>query len=153
LVISNHSSFRVLFDKIVSVYFVWRIYLYFSIGNGHWPAKGTSTVPITQLYFTSPQNGSKNIVSAHFRSLFTPPDLRDKTLASCRAVWIESATVSEYLLQSEQLVICFLFTVKACVRRKCPTFAARRSTVLVAAELLLIFVPLRDDARPCVIQS
>ena len=36
LAISNHNSFRVLFDKIASVYFIWKIYLYlyFSIGNG-----------------------------------------------------------------------------------------------------------------------
>ena len=32
--ISNHNSFRVLFDKIASVYFIRKIYLYFSIGNG-----------------------------------------------------------------------------------------------------------------------
>jgi len=34
LVISNHNSFRVLSDKIASVYFIGKIYLYFSIGNG-----------------------------------------------------------------------------------------------------------------------
>jgi len=34
LVISNHNSFRVLFDKIASVYFIWKKYLYFSTGNG-----------------------------------------------------------------------------------------------------------------------
>jgi len=34
LVISNHSSFRVLFDKIAAVHFIWKIYLYFSTGNG-----------------------------------------------------------------------------------------------------------------------
>ena len=34
LVMSNHNSFRVLFDKIVSVYFIWKIYLYFNIENG-----------------------------------------------------------------------------------------------------------------------
>jgi len=34
LLISNDNSFRVLFDKIASVYFIWKIYLYFSIGNG-----------------------------------------------------------------------------------------------------------------------
>jgi len=40
VVISNHNSFRVLFDKIASVYFVYsvyfmrKIYPYFSIGNG-----------------------------------------------------------------------------------------------------------------------
>ena len=33
LVISNHNSFRVLFDKIASVYFFRKMYLYFSIGN------------------------------------------------------------------------------------------------------------------------
>ena len=33
-VISNHNSFRVLFDEIACVYFIWKIYLYFSIGNG-----------------------------------------------------------------------------------------------------------------------
>jgi len=30
---SNHNSFRVLFNKIASLYFIWKIYLYFSIGN------------------------------------------------------------------------------------------------------------------------
>jgi len=33
-VISNHNSCRVLFDKIASLYFIRKIYLYFSIGNG-----------------------------------------------------------------------------------------------------------------------
>ena len=40
LVISNHNSFRVTFDKIAFVYFNWKIYLYFSIGNGQ--PQGTS---------------------------------------------------------------------------------------------------------------
>jgi len=30
----NHNSFRVPFYKSASVYFIWEIYLYFSIGNG-----------------------------------------------------------------------------------------------------------------------
>jgi len=34
LVISNYNSFWLLFDKIASVYFIWKIYLYFSIGYG-----------------------------------------------------------------------------------------------------------------------
>jgi len=34
LVISNHNSFRLLFDKIAYVYFILEIFLYFSIGNG-----------------------------------------------------------------------------------------------------------------------
>jgi len=34
LVISNRNSFRELFDKIASVYFIWEIHLHFSIGNG-----------------------------------------------------------------------------------------------------------------------
>ena len=33
MLISNHNSFRVLFDKIASVYFIWKKYL-FSISNG-----------------------------------------------------------------------------------------------------------------------
>ena len=33
LEISNHNSFRVVFDKNASVYFIWRTYLNFSIGN------------------------------------------------------------------------------------------------------------------------
>ena len=32
--ISSHNSFPVLFDKIASVYFIRKIYLYFSIRNG-----------------------------------------------------------------------------------------------------------------------
>jgi len=34
LLISNHNSYRVLLDKIASVYFIWEAYLYFSVGNG-----------------------------------------------------------------------------------------------------------------------
>jgi len=34
LVISNRNSFRVLSDKIASVYFIWKICLYFCTGNG-----------------------------------------------------------------------------------------------------------------------
>ena len=43
--ISNHNSFRATFDKIASVHFSWKIYLYFSIGNGR-PRKPT----LCQLY-------------------------------------------------------------------------------------------------------
>ena len=34
LLIPNHNSFRVLFDKIASADFIWKINLYFSAGNG-----------------------------------------------------------------------------------------------------------------------
>ena len=34
MLISNRNSFRVVFDKIASVYFIWKIYLYSNIGNG-----------------------------------------------------------------------------------------------------------------------
>ena len=34
LLISNHNTFVVLCDKIDSVHFIWKIYLYFSTGNG-----------------------------------------------------------------------------------------------------------------------
>ena len=33
LLISNHNSFHVMFDKTDSVYFIWKNYLYFSTGN------------------------------------------------------------------------------------------------------------------------
>jgi len=42
----NHNSFQVLFDKIPSVYFIWKIYLYFSTGNGQ-PGKPA----LCQLYW------------------------------------------------------------------------------------------------------
>ena len=51
--ISNHNSLRVLFDKIASVYFIRENILYFSIGYGHWPAQGTSTVPVVSAHFPS----------------------------------------------------------------------------------------------------
>ena len=41
MVISNHNSFRLLFDKIASIYFIWKIYYIFALemaspGNLHW---------------------------------------------------------------------------------------------------------------------
>ena len=33
MVISNHNTFRVLFDNIASVYFIWKIYQYSTTGN------------------------------------------------------------------------------------------------------------------------
>ena len=53
LLISNYDSFRVLSDKIASVYFISKNVI-FIVYHRKWPAQGTSTVPI---------------VSAHFRSL------------------------------------------------------------------------------------
>ena len=43
--ISNHNSFRVLFDKIDSVYFISKIYLYFNVGKGQ-----PSEPALCQLY-------------------------------------------------------------------------------------------------------
>jgi len=46
LLISNHNSFRVLFHKIASVYFLFeKIYIYILA------TQGTSTVPIVQLWY------------------------------------------------------------------------------------------------------
>ena len=45
MVISNHNSFPVLFDKIASVYFIWKINWYFSIGSGQ-----TREPALCQLY-------------------------------------------------------------------------------------------------------
>jgi len=51
LVISNHSSLRVLFDRFASVYFIWKIYLYFLAleiaGRGN-----PSTVPVVSAHYT-----------------------------------------------------------------------------------------------------
>jgi len=46
LVISNHNSFRVPFDKIASVYFIWKKCIYIL-------ASGTGTVPIVSAHFRS----------------------------------------------------------------------------------------------------
>ena len=54
LVISSHNTFRVLFDIIASVYFIWEKY-----------------INILSLEMDSPGNrGTVPIVSAHFRSIF-----------------------------------------------------------------------------------
>jgi len=45
VLISNRNSFRVLFDKIASVYFIWKINLYSNIGNGQ-----QSEPALCQLY-------------------------------------------------------------------------------------------------------
>ena len=42
-----YNSFRVLFDKIASVYCIWKIYLYFRIGNGWQPRQPA----LCQLYW------------------------------------------------------------------------------------------------------
>jgi len=47
LIISNHNSFRMLFDKIASEYFIWKIYNILASGQG------TSTVPIVSAHFHS----------------------------------------------------------------------------------------------------
>ena len=48
---SNRNSFRVLFDKIAFVYFIWKIYLYFSIGNGQFSLKEPAVSgPIGAIY-------------------------------------------------------------------------------------------------------
>jgi len=53
-VISNHSSFRVLFDKIVSVYcrplFEKNIFIFY---RWKWPAEETGTVPTVSAHFFS----------------------------------------------------------------------------------------------------
>jgi len=57
LVISNHNGFPVLFDKIASVYFICKIYLYFSVGMAR-PANcanciGALSFPIHTVPFWS----------------------------------------------------------------------------------------------------
>jgi len=52
LLISEHNGFRVLFDKIVSVYFIRKIYLYFSTGNGQ--LREPALIGILSLPISSP---------------------------------------------------------------------------------------------------
>ena len=54
LLISNHNNFRVLFDKIASVYFICKNI--FTFQHRIWPAQETRNVPV---------------VSAHFRSIWS----------------------------------------------------------------------------------
>jgi len=56
MLISNHNSFRVLFDKIASVYFIWKnIYLAFQMGSpgNQYCANciGTLSLPVTALCY------------------------------------------------------------------------------------------------------
>jgi len=53
LVISNHNSFRVLFDKIASGFRIFYLKNIFIFHHWKWPAHGTSTVPIVSAYFRS----------------------------------------------------------------------------------------------------
>ena len=82
MVISNHNSFRVLFDKIASVYFIWKICLYFSQIDWikTWRLRQAFIVFIIYTIRFSTGNGQLGkpalcrlyrhaFVSAHFRSL------------------------------------------------------------------------------------
>ena len=51
-VISSNNRLRVLFDKIATVYFSGKIYLYFSTGNGQ-PREPCSIVPVGSAHFRS----------------------------------------------------------------------------------------------------
>jgi len=53
LLISNHNSFRVMFDKIASGCFIWKIYLYFSIGKGQ-PSPVEVSAPSNTTGWDSP---------------------------------------------------------------------------------------------------
>jgi len=53
LVISSHDSFRVLFDKIASAYFICKVYLYFSIGKAN-PGNQHCANSIGTLSFSMP---------------------------------------------------------------------------------------------------
>ena len=56
LLILNHNSFRVLFDKIASAYFIWKMYLYFSIGNGQVREPALCQLYIGTLAFSVARN-------------------------------------------------------------------------------------------------
>jgi len=97
LVISNHNSVRVLFDKIVSVYFVWKKYLYYSIGCGQPREPGPC-----QLYRRTsvPYNRTDSV------DFF----LHYKSSCACRTL-CERYPIGMTLLFSVYLVLAFLLIV------------------------------------------
>ena len=90
MLISDHNSLRVLFDKIASVYFIWKIYLslYFSIGNGQ-PREPA----LCQLY----------------RHTFVPymPKLRDD---ASTVLWSTSSIVDELCWQHNRLAVANFYS-------------------------------------------
>jgi len=92
LLILNHKSFRVLFDKIASVYFIWKIYKYTdgSDAMSKWPAHRTSTVPV---------------VSAHFRSLCMATFSR-RTSSLCKPWGFYSCLHLDVRCQTETETVC-----------------------------------------------
>jgi len=91
LVISNRNSFRVLFDRIATVYFTRKIYLYFSIRNGQprEPAlcqlyrhtfapswKSGLESRIYQCLDCSADHGPANLGSPHSQKKFAGPPLK-----------------------------------------------------------------------------
>jgi len=78
--------FRVLFDKIASVYFIWKIHLHFSIVNGQ---------------------PREPVVSAHFRSLYhTCIATRGKSTASSCCLLLAVERCTERVLDSSSVSEC-----------------------------------------------
>ena len=97
LLISNHNSFRVLFDKIASVYFLWKIHLYFSVGNGQ-PREPA----LRQLYRRTfvPQSPCPGVASALLGAT--------ESIASRVIIYIYIYTHTHTIIQRTQLHAAFL---------------------------------------------
>ena len=90
LVISNHNSFRVLFGKMASVYFIWKIYLYFSVGKCQ-PREPA----LCQLYrHTFVPYIAYRCTSREHECRFARPCLRPVTTASVECAPVLSAASS-----------------------------------------------------------
>jgi len=79
-VISNRISFQVLFDKIAFVYFIWEIYLYFSIGNGE-PRQPALCQMYRHTFFPYCVHVTKHFDVGLYRTLNQKPT---SSLLSCR---------------------------------------------------------------------
>ena len=100
MVISNHNGFRALFDKIASLYFIWKRYLYLSVGNG-WPAHGTSTVPTLYRHFPSLYRLRKELARDNNGDDSRPHRRRRTGRSIAFAIWRQCASPSNtwlYLL-------------------------------------------------------
>ena len=85
MVISNHNSFRVLFDKIASVYFIGKVYFYFCNGNAS-PGNQHCANCIITLSF--PEFGAKFerevAYSRRYQNFLTTQWRRSRTKLPCQ---------------------------------------------------------------------
>jgi len=97
LVLSNHNSFRVLFDKNCFVIFYLKKYN-FLFQHWKWPAQGTSSVPIVSAHFRSLMGRrlSRPIRASRVRHWLPSPSaiLGPSVILELKVPWICSAALA-----------------------------------------------------------